>query len=164
MGLILGVAGRMLVPMKRGSCMVSKPTAQPAGTKAKAKPTAPDPVVVDAKHYKVELENERVLHIKYGPHEKSAMHSHPALIAVFVTDGHSPFMYPDGKTEEVKARAGQVVYFPALDHPRIVSTSGLSRKGGRMSDGSVCTDPAQALSLCPRSSAAGWGEALSGFS
>ena len=39
-----------------------------------------------------------------------------ALIAVFVTDGHSRFTYPDGKTEDVKAKAGQVVYFPALDH------------------------------------------------
>ncbi len=77
-----------------------------------------DPVKVDSKHYTVELENEkvRVLRIKYGPHEKSAMHSHPALIAVFVTDGHSRFTYPDGKTEDVKAKAGQVVYFPALDH------------------------------------------------
>ena len=96
--------------------MASKPTPQPSP--AKAKPSAPDPVVVDSKHYKVELENERVrvLRIKYGPHEKSAMHSHPALIAVFVTDGHSRFTYPDGKTEDVKAKAGQVVYFPALDH------------------------------------------------
>jgi quercetin dioxygenase-like cupin family protein len=77
-----------------------------------------DPVKVDSKHYTVELENEkvRVLRIKYGPHEKSAMHSHPALIAVFVTDGHSRFTYPDGKTEDVKAKAGQVMYFPPLDH------------------------------------------------
>jgi quercetin dioxygenase-like cupin family protein len=96
--------------------MASKPTPQPGS--AKAKPSAPDPVAVDPKHYKVELENERVrvLRITYGPHEKSAMHSHPALIAVFVTDGHSRFTYPDGKTEDVKAKAGQVVYFPALDH------------------------------------------------
>ena len=93
--------------------MSTKPTPQPARG---AKPSAPDPVVVDSKYYKVELENERVrvLRIKYGPHEKSAMHSHPALIAVFVTDGHSRFTYPDGKTEEVKAKAGQVVYFPAF--------------------------------------------------
>src|SRR6266851_10392195 len=91
--------------------MATQPTAQPA-------PARTDPVHVDPNHYTVELENEkvRVLRIKYGPHEKSAMHSHPALIAVFVTDGHSRFTYPDGKTEDVKAKAGQVVYFPALDH------------------------------------------------
>src|SRR6266852_2665125 len=96
--------------------MASKPTPQPGS--AKAKTTAADPVVVDSKHYKVELENERVrvLRIKYGPHEKSTMHSHPASIAVFVTDGHARFTYPDGKTEDVKAKTGQVMYFPALDH------------------------------------------------
>jgi uncharacterized RmlC-like cupin family protein len=93
--------------------MASQPTPQPA-----LKPTAPDPVVADPKHYTVELENEkiRVLRIKYGAHEKSVMHSHPAIVAVFVTDGHSRFTYPDGKTEDVIAKAGQVVYFPALDH------------------------------------------------
>src|SRR5882724_2702003 len=96
--------------------MASKPTPQPGS--AKAKPSASDPVVVDSKHYKVELENERVrvLRIKYGPHEKSTMHSHPASIAVFVTDGHARFTYPDGKTEDVKAKTGQVMYFPPLEH------------------------------------------------
>ena len=41
-----------------------------------------DPVSVDSKHYKVEFENERVrvLRIKYGPHEKSSMHSHPPSV------------------------------------------------------------------------------------
>ena len=36
---------------------------------------AQDPVKVDPKHYKVELENAqvRVLRIHYGPHEKSVM-------------------------------------------------------------------------------------------
>src|SRR2546427_7894851 len=87
--------------------MSTKPTPQPARA---AKPTAPDPAVVDPKHYTVELENERVrvLRIKYGPHEKSVMHSHPAIIAVFMTDGHSRFTYPDRKTEDVNAKAGQV--------------------------------------------------------
>ena len=34
---------------------------------------------VDSGHYAVEMENDkvRVLRIKYGPHEKSVMHSHP---------------------------------------------------------------------------------------
>jgi len=37
-----------------------------------------DPAKVDAKHYKVELENEhvRVLRIHYGPHEKGETHEH----------------------------------------------------------------------------------------
>ena len=77
-----------------------------------------DPVKVDSKHYTVEMENEkvRVLRIKYGPHEKSAMHGHPASVTVFLNDCEARFTYPDEKTEDVKAKAGQVLYFPALDH------------------------------------------------
>jgi quercetin dioxygenase-like cupin family protein len=83
-----------------------------------ARAAAPNPVAVDPKHYTVELENERVrvLRIKYGPHEKSVMHSHPALVAIMLTDGHVRFTYPDGKTEDVNVKAGQVLQFPALAH------------------------------------------------
>ena len=86
--------------------------------KATAQPVGQDPVKVDPKHYTIELENEkvRVLRIKYGPREKSVMHGHPALVGVMLTDGHIRFTYPDGKTEEVSAKAGQVLAFPALDH------------------------------------------------
>jgi hypothetical protein len=73
--------------------------------------TAPaqDPVKVDAKHYKVEFENDqvRVLRIKYGPGEKSLMHDHPDSTAVFLTEQHVKFAYPDGKTEQVDAKAGE---------------------------------------------------------
>jgi len=91
--------------------MASQPTPQPAVK-------APDPVVVDPKHYTVELENERVrvLRIKYGPREKSVMHSHPATVAVFLTDGHHRFTYPDGKSEDITIKAGQVAYFSAFEH------------------------------------------------
>jgi quercetin dioxygenase-like cupin family protein len=70
---------------------------------------AQDPVEVDAKHYKVELENDqvRVLRIKYGPGEKSVMHDHPDSTAVFLTEHHVKFTYPDGKTEQVDAKAGE---------------------------------------------------------
>jgi quercetin dioxygenase-like cupin family protein len=88
--------------------MATQPAAQPGS----------DPVRVDSKHYTVELENEkvRVLRIKYGPHEKSVMHSHPALVGVMLTDAQIRFTYPNGTTEEITAKAGQVVNFPALDH------------------------------------------------
>jgi len=83
-----------------------------------AKPWAPDPVVVDPKHYTVEVENEkvRVLRITYGPREKSVMHSHPATVAVFLTEGHHRFTYPDGKSEDITIKAGQVAYFSAFEH------------------------------------------------
>ena len=49
-----------------------------------------DPVTVDAKHYAVEAENDRVrvLRVKYGPREKSVMHAHPSVVAVFLTTNH----------------------------------------------------------------------------
>jgi quercetin dioxygenase-like cupin family protein len=73
---------------------------------------AQDPVVVDARHYKVELENDqvRVLRITYGPHEKSVMHEHPASVAVFLTDGLVRFTPPDGKTVDAPAKAGAVMW------------------------------------------------------
>lgn len=71
---------------------------------------AQDPVKVDSKHYKVEFENAqvRVLRIKYGPHEKSVMHDHPANVAVFLTDVNGRFTLPDGKTVDDVAKAGSV--------------------------------------------------------
>lgn len=79
---------------------------------------AQDPVKVDSKHYKVEVENAqvRVLRIHYGPHEKSVMHSHPAGVAVFLTDGHTKFTMSDGKTTEDQVKAGQVRWTEAGSH------------------------------------------------
>jgi quercetin dioxygenase-like cupin family protein len=77
---------------------------------AAAPAMAQDPVKVDAKHYKVEFENDqvRVLRITYGPHEKSVMHAHPANVAVFLTDGTTKFTLPDGKTVSSDIKAGMV--------------------------------------------------------
>ena len=74
---------------------------------------APDAVQVDPKHYKVELENDRVrvVRISYGPREKSVMHSHPSGLGVFLTDAHFKFTYPDGKTENIQAKAGEFLWF-----------------------------------------------------
>ena len=81
-------------------------------------PAADDPVEVDPQHYKVEFENDRVrvLRIKYGPREKSVMHSHPESISVFLTDTHGTFTYPDGRTEEITASAGTVQHMDAFTH------------------------------------------------
>jgi quercetin dioxygenase-like cupin family protein len=87
-------------------------------TQAKAQPSQNDPTQVDAQHYKVELENDRVrvLRAKYGPHEKSQMHSHPALVGVMLTDGRIRMTYPDGTTEEITAKAGDVLNMPETVH------------------------------------------------
>jgi len=87
---------------------------------ALAVPTAlaQDAAKVDSKHYKVEFENSRVrvLRVKYGPHEKSVMHSHPDLVAIFLTDGRVKFTYPGGKTEEQDMKAGTALFTPAVKH------------------------------------------------
>ena len=77
-----------------------------------------DPAKVDPKHYKVEVENEkvRVLRVNYRAHEKSVMHSHPDSVAIFQSDTHCRFTFPDGKTEEHRFRAGETLYAPAGSH------------------------------------------------
>ena len=79
---------------------------------------AQDPVKVDSKHYTVEFENDqvRVLRAKMAPGEKSVMHGHPAGVAVFLTDHYGRFTYPDGKTEEVNAKAGQALFVGPMEH------------------------------------------------
>jgi hypothetical protein len=80
--------------------------------------SAQDAVKVDPKHYKVvhETAHVRVLRAHYGPHEKSVMHSHPATVAVFLTDGTAKFSYPDGKSDNVIMQAGQTQYSDATTH------------------------------------------------
>jgi uncharacterized RmlC-like cupin family protein len=87
-------------------------------TAPKPQMTVQDPVTVDPKHYKVELENDqvRVLRINYGAQEKSVMHSHPDGVAIFQRDSHCRFTFPDGKTEEQRFRAGETLYMPAGSH------------------------------------------------
>ena len=69
---------------------------------------AQDAVKVDPTHYKVEFENAqvRVVRVNYGPHEKSVMHSHPANVAIFLSDGQARFTLPDGKTQDAPVKAG----------------------------------------------------------
>ncbi len=80
--------------------------------------SAQDAAKVDAKHYKVVSENDqvRVLRGHYGPHERSVMHSHPSLVAVFLTDAKGQFTYPDGKKEDFVAKAGDAAIFPSTTH------------------------------------------------
>jgi quercetin dioxygenase-like cupin family protein len=79
---------------------------------------AQDPIRVDSQHYTVEFENDqvRVLRIRYGPHEKSVMHGHPASLAVFLADTRGKFTFPDGKTEEFTMKKGQTMFTPAVEH------------------------------------------------
>jgi quercetin dioxygenase-like cupin family protein len=79
---------------------------------------AQDPAEVDSKHYQVVTDNEhvRVLRITYGPGEKSVLHEHPDAVAVMLTDHRVRFHTPDGKSEEVSAGAGAVLWTPGGLH------------------------------------------------
>ena len=72
----------------------------------------------DPKHYSVVTENDqvRVLKVHYDPHEKSVMHSHPAAVAVFMTDASVQFSYPDGKKDSRTVKAGDSQFTPAGVH------------------------------------------------
>jgi quercetin dioxygenase-like cupin family protein len=80
--------------------------------------SAQDAAKVDPKHYTVVTENDqvRILKVHYGPREKSVMHSHPATVAVFLTDAKGQFYYPDGKKEGFSAKAGDSQYSAAATH------------------------------------------------
>lgn len=80
--------------------------------------SAQDPTKVDSKHYTAVSDNaySRIVKAHYEPHDKSVMHSHPDLVAVFLTDGKVKFSYPDGKTEEREVKAGDAMFTPATVH------------------------------------------------
>src|SRR6202158_3303645 len=80
--------------------------------------SAQDAVKVDPKHYTVVSENDqvRILKVHYGAHEKSVMHSHPASVAVFLTDAKGRFSFPDGSHQDFAAKAGQSQFEAAATH------------------------------------------------
>lgn len=80
--------------------------------------SAQDATKVDSKHYTVISENAqvRIVKVHYGAHEKSVMHSHPAGVAVFLTDSNVHFTFPDGKTQDLTTKAGDAQYTPAVTH------------------------------------------------
>ena len=95
------------------------------GTEAEYAELKDDPVTLDPKHYLAEADVSqnasedtfvRVLHVKYGPHEKSVMHSHPDAVAVFLTASHFKFTLADGQTQIREGKAGEVVFTPAETH------------------------------------------------
>ena len=85
---------------------------------AKVHPMIPDSVTADPKHYMVEFENDRVrvVRARYGPLEKSVMHYNSELVCTFITDCRFRFTYPDGKTEDINAKAGDILPHEAFEH------------------------------------------------
>ncbi len=91
------------------------PLAEPSDTAAT---DSMDAVAVAPDHYKVEFENDhvRVMRIAYADGDKTAMHSHPEAVGVFLKDMKGEFELPDGTIQEREAKAGDAVLFPAETH------------------------------------------------
>ena len=72
-----------------------------------------DAVKLDPKHYEVEYENDRlrVLRIRFGPNEKSVMHSHPSGVVVVLSDCDFRMYHPHGEARNIIGRRGQVIGF-----------------------------------------------------
>ena len=83
-----------------------------------SKLSADDPAQADPKHYTVEFENDRVrvLRAKYGPKEKSPMLRVPDMIAISLTDRDIKFTLPDGRTQRLFGKAGEVAWYDARRH------------------------------------------------
>ena len=79
---------------------------------------AQDAAKVDAAHYKVMSENAqvRILHVHYGPHEKSVMHTHPDSVVVSLSGGKTMFHLPGGKTQVVEMKPGDSMFTPHTVH------------------------------------------------
>ncbi len=74
--------------------------------------------VADPEHYKTEFENEyvKVLRVKYGPRERSPMHSHSKLVGVHLTGAKGKFTSRDGASQIRTIKAGDVGEGPAEVH------------------------------------------------
>jgi quercetin dioxygenase-like cupin family protein len=77
-----------------------------------------DAVTVAPHLYNVVLENDRVrvLEVRGRPGDKTELHSHPAMVAIAITDGTFRFTSPDGQTMEAELKAGQAMYQPPVEH------------------------------------------------
>lgn len=75
-------------------------------------------VVADPRHYEVAFENDkvRVIRVKYGPGEKSVMHTHGPNVAVFVSDAFVRMHLPDGSHVDVKVKKGDTAWNKDEEH------------------------------------------------
>ncbi len=89
-----------------------------AGAAAGSAQTAPDATVVDPDVHQVVFENDhvRVLRALASPGHKSAMHSHPPLLAVSLGTGRARFTYPDGTQQLFDLTPGAFFWIDGTEH------------------------------------------------
>jgi hypothetical protein len=71
-------------------------------------PLALDAVQVEPTRFKIVFENDRVrvVRLRFGPHERGVMVSHPPRVLVTLTDVSVKLLFADGRTDERGAPAG----------------------------------------------------------
>jgi quercetin dioxygenase-like cupin family protein len=85
---------------------------------ARAQPL--DPLVADPQHYTLEVENKwvRAIRERMAPNEKMPMHQHPrpGSVIVFLTDRHNRLTSPEGVSQELRNRAGDLMWSAPSAH------------------------------------------------
>ncbi|MBZ5551274.1 MAG: hypothetical protein LAO21_01040 [Acidobacteriia bacterium] len=77
-----------------------------------------DAVKADAAHHKVVFENDQVRVVRYtiAPGDKTANHSHPNNVNIFLSDVNGKVTTPDGKTSELHGKAGSAAWRGPATH------------------------------------------------
>ena len=79
-----------------------------------------DPLLIDAQHYHLEIENEwtRTFREHMEPHGKLAWHKHPepGAVVVYMTDQDVRQVLRDGTIRHVQHKRGDVAWWPASAH------------------------------------------------
>jgi quercetin dioxygenase-like cupin family protein len=82
------------------------------------KSTAQDAATVTPKVVKVKFENDRVRVLEFvsDPGDKEGWHSHPAFVVYAVTGGTLRINTPDGKSNDVEFKAGDIRFREPVTH------------------------------------------------
>lgn len=82
---------------------------------------AQDPLEVGPDVYTKNFENERVrvLTATFLPGQRIAMHSHPDHLAYILDGGTLTLTHPDGQSQTIAGKAGQVIWIPAESHATV---------------------------------------------
>jgi quercetin dioxygenase-like cupin family protein len=77
-----------------------------------------DAIKVASHVYRVVFENAkiRVLEAKLRKGQKTAMHKHPSNFVFVLESGQMEFASPDGKTQKVQMKEGDVMWFDEQEH------------------------------------------------
>lgn len=102
-----------------GAVSIAEVELKKTGVKAPVKFPGLDPVKVDPRHYKIEMDNDqvRVLRVKIGPGESTPVHEHGFnRVVVYLTDMDFRVTGDDGKPQMVSHKAGEVSWGTPTRH------------------------------------------------